>query len=179
LKGLFDMKLSFYMTLAASALMLSACSSPSSRTTADSIDRNQQEAITTNLAKTVPIPNITQGTTRRTIAMVLAAQDKALPTYSYHYNAMKGCYVPFAGVATTFGYPIPGATQMTNPLKAEYHSSTGYAVLANADPDGTFKPAAEAATYVLMRNPDNGNLEAQYSEPDLVTLTFKARNICQ
>ena len=41
-----------------------------------------------------------------------------------------------------------------------------------------FKPASATATFVLMMNPDNKQLEPQYSEPDLVTFTFKPGNIC-
>lgn len=160
------------MLAIAAAFTLAACHEPD---TADEIDQAKQEQITAEASKTVDLPNITQFTARRTMKMVYEGEDKAIPTYTYHYNTFRGCYVPFAGTAATFGYPVPGATQMTNPSKVYYTSLS----MPNADPDGLFKPSEENATYVLMKNPATGNLEPQYSEPDVVTFTFKPQNICQ
>jgi hypothetical protein len=119
-------------------------------------------------------PNIIHFTVRRIMKMVYEGQDRAVPTYSYHFNAFRNCYAPIAGIASTYGYPVPGATQMTNPMK--YSPTRG--LIPNPDPDGTFKPSSEDATYVMMKNPDTGALEPQYVEDHVDSFTFKPKNIC-
>lgn len=167
--------------LAVLLTFLVACDQKSSAPTADQIDQKKQERMDAEAARQVDLPNIVNFTARRTMKMLYEGMDKARPTYSYNYNPFKGCYVPFGGSGITFGYPLPYATQMTNPQKLvsnDRYNGAELITMNNADPDGLFKPASASATVVLMMNPDTKQLEPQYSEPDLVTFTFKPSNIC-
>ena len=151
--------------------MLSACQS-----TADDKDRVAQERITSAAVATVPLPTITRFGKRRTLKAVDEAEDKQIPTYSYHYNSFHSCYTPIFGDAHTFGYPVPGATQMTNPMKWV----SGGAVIPQADPDATFTPASEDATYIMHLNKVTGDNDVHYSEDkvDTTTTPVPAEYIC-
>jgi hypothetical protein len=141
--------------------------------TADQKDQNSQEDITSEAVRQVPLPTITHFAARRTLKAAYEAEDKQLPTYSYHFSPYHNCYVPLAGDAHTYGYPIPGATQMTNPSKIvrAFNLSSYFEVLPQADPDTTFKPASEDATLTMQLNPTTGQNDVTYSEPQVVTKT--------
>jgi hypothetical protein len=122
------------------------------------------------------LPTITHFATRRTLKAAYEAQDQQIPTYSYHFSQMHNCYVPLGGDEHTFGYPVPGATQMTNPQKAvdicrDISGHYCYELMSQADPDTTFKPASEDATWLMQLNPTTGKNEVSYSEPQVFTKT--------
>ena len=89
---------------------------------------------------------------------------------------MMGC---FTFVGDTIGYPIPYATQYTNPQKLEYSSINGhyqYRVLPQADPNALFSPGSADATWSLMKDPAGKALGPIYSEPKLFASPFKMRD---
>jgi hypothetical protein len=73
----------------------------------------------------------------------------------------------------TIGYPLPYATQYTNPQKIERPYSGVYVTLPQADPNGLFSPASAEGTWVLMKNPNGKDVTPVYVEPRVVTSTFK------
>lgn len=80
-------------------------------------------------------------------------------------------------MGTIYGYPIPYATQYTNPGTYVYGGG-GAAIMPQADPNGLFKPAATAGTWVLMMDPITHHLAPQYLEDNVEAFTFKQENIC-
>ena len=159
-------------SIIALAAFLSLTGCKADQPSADQKDSAQQETIADEAVRQVPLPTITNFAARRTLKAAYEAEDKQVPTYSYHFSAYHNCYVPLGGDAHTFGYPIPGATQMTNPQVIGYaRSQAVVATLPQADPDTTFKPASENATIMLQLNKVTGHTDVTYSEPDVFTRT--------
>jgi len=133
----------------------------------DEKDREAQNATLLQIQAKVPLPTIVNGSARQIMKQVYEGEDQLIPTFTYHLNTFKSCYMPFHGDPHTFGYPVPGATQMTNPQKASQQQYS----MPQADPDGLFKPSSENATYILRFDSRINKTAPQYSEPDVVTFT--------
>jgi hypothetical protein len=160
--------------VALTSLLLAGCDKPSPTAIADKEEQTQTEDITAQGAAQVPLPTITNFATKRTLKMAYEAQDKQVPTYTYHFSQMHNCYVPMGGDEHTFGYPVPFATQMTNPQKFVKRDCGQYfcdQTTAQADPDTTFKPASADATLIVQLNPATSKNEVTYSEPKVFTRT--------
>jgi hypothetical protein len=75
-------------------------------------------------------------------------------------------------IGKTIGYPIPYATQYTNPQQALNPNYSSSAVIAQADPNGLFSPTAAAGTWLMLIDP-KGKPVPGYYEPDVVCLPYK------
>ncbi len=125
------------------------------------------------------IPNFRE---RKLAKLILELRDQeGLVTYTYMENlqpaVVKG-KTALGGKLTymgeSIGYPLPYATQYTNPQKIERQGANyGYAILPQADPNGLFSPSSAEATWVLMKDPSGNEVTPVYTEPKLVTSTFK------
>jgi len=148
--------------------------------TADQVEQKKQETLLQEASSQVDLPNITQFQEKRTMKMVEELADKAIPTYLYHFNPFKSCYY-FIGAS--FGYPIPYATQYTNPQKLVsnhgYNGSWALIPITNADPNGLFKPASADGTWILMANPVTKTLEPQYIEDKVDAFTSRRTDECK
>lgn len=77
-------------------------------------------------------------------------------------------YTPFLNtqeniiIKYKIGFGLPYGTEYTNPEKAEYHSSGGYAVTPQADPNGLFKAQGVQATWICMIDPVTGDRRHSY-----------------
>jgi len=162
--------------LAAAALLgFADASSCSQAQSADDQATQEQSVMEQQALDQVGLPNIVNFREKRTLKLVEELADQAIPTYSYVFNPFQGCFV-FIG--PTFGYPIPYATQYTNPMKTREGETTGeFVAVPQADPNGLFKPSSAAGTWVLMRD-NTGNLSPQYIEDNVDTFTFKLPNDC-
>ena len=67
---------------------------------------------------------------------------------------------------------MPCAMQFTNPMKVDRNSST-YLAIPQADPDGLFSPSSAEGSWVMMLDPEKKRAMPVYTEPRVVTLTFK------
>ena len=152
--------------------------------TADQVETHNQEAMEIQSNSQIGLPNIVNFREKRTLKLVEELADQAVPTYSYVFNAFQGCFVY---VGPTFGYPIPYATQYTSPSKLvdgddTDASTTNFAdhptAVPQADPNGLFKPAEAAGTWILMRDPASGNLTPQYIEDNVDTFTYRVSAEC-
>lgn len=65
------------------------------------------------------------------------------------------------------GYPIPYSTEVTNPQMIDWNGGSGYGVVSQMDPFGTYPSQSTAATWILCVEPD-GSLQLQYSEPQVL-----------
>lgn len=148
----------------------------------DDIQKQQSEVLLREATAQVGMPAIKNFRERKILKDIIELRDQeGLVTYTYLEN-MNPTVVPgktaLGGKLTylgeSIGYAISAATQFTNPQKIEdqlYHG--GYAILPQADPNGLFSPSSAEGSWVLMRNPETGEVEPQYTEPRVAVFTYK------
>lgn len=98
----------------------------------------------------VGMPRVTNFAKKRTLKMAIENQDQMIPTATYVWSQLTG---KLFKICDSVGYPIPAATQYTNPQMVDSYG--GHAVtLPQADPDGTYSPTSADATLVSCVGPD-------------------------
>jgi hypothetical protein len=118
------------------------------------------------------MPAITNGTMKKQLKMIIEECDKQnLICYAYIIPEMTGRPV-FLGKC--MGYGIPYATQYTNPEKTVDGKMSGeFTTIAQADPDGLFKPASADGTWLLLIDPATNEPHPVFCEPKLLVTPFK------
>lgn len=158
-------------------LGLAACNDPP-KPSADQIEQRKQETMLSEATSQVDLPSITNFQEKRNLKLVEELADRKVPTYAYLFNPYQGCFV-FLGAS--YGYPVPYATQYTNPQKMisnhAFHEAN--VPIANADPNGLFKPTTADGTWVMMVNPTTKALEPQYIEDRVEDFTFRVPYECK
>jgi hypothetical protein len=149
------------LTLAAVSLLLTACD-PSS----DALQSVEQERILKEGTAQTGMPRIRNFRERRLAREILEMRDQGLTTYTYLFSEMTGRLRFFCN---SIGYPLPAATQYTNPQR--YSTRSGVA-LPQAEPNGLFSASSAEASYVICISP-TGKPVPIYSEPRLITSPFK------
>jgi hypothetical protein len=139
---------------------------------ADEQQRQAQEQINQQSNAVVGMPNISNFFEKETLKQIYELRDQAnLVTYSYIYSVYTG---KFTFIGQTIGYPIPYATQFTNPerpLNPNYMDST---VIKQADPNGLFSPDSAMATWVLLKEPaPSTRVTPFYCEENIETFQAK------
>jgi hypothetical protein len=121
-------------------------------------------------ANNQPVPSFTWSLTRAELIQIYVAKNSAVATYSLVYNQYKGI-IQFQ--CPSYGYPIPGGTELTAPEAPYVNSSGGISdfVIPQAEPDGTFSPSNSAGTYIICRN-DDGSAYPVYVEDNVLTFPF-------
>jgi len=139
--------------------------------TSDDIQRQQQEEMVKEATAQTGMPAIKNFRERKIMKDILELRDQeGLITYTYLIAEQTG-KLRFLG--QTIGYPIPYATQYTNPQKSEWSERRGTVVLPQADPNALFSPASAEGTWVLMYNPETEKASPVYCEPRVLCLPFK------
>lgn len=133
----------------------------------DTRQRDQQELILSEATRQIGMPAIPNFREKKIMRMILEMRDQAnLITYTYVYIPMIG---KFRFIGETVGYPIPYATQFTNPQKLQHVPSGGYTTLPQADPNAMFSPASADGTWVLMKLPGGDDVDVVYMEEKINT----------
>jgi len=160
--------LSYFVVMFSVVFMLTSCDgTPSS----DEVQRDQQEKILAEGTASIGMPSIKNFREKKLYKDIIERRDQnGLVTYTYVYSEMQGKYT-FIG--ESIGYGIPAATQFTSPSKVEYHSSTGYAVVPQADPNGLFSPASAEGTWIVIYDPIAKEALPQYIESRISVFTYK------
>ena len=149
------------------ALLLVACDgTPSS----DEVQQDQQEKILKEGTAQTGMPSITTFRERRMMKEILEKRDQAsFTTYTYLDPTFTGRLM---FLCNSIGYPIPYATQYTNPQKIGWYNGHSW-TLPQADPNGLFSPSAADGTWIVCQNPAKpSETGAVYSEPKLITSPF-------
>lgn len=174
------MKFQTFLSVVGLAAVFMICSADSCNAppTADSIQHDQQETILKEATREVGMPNITNFRERRLMkAIIEMRDDPKLITYTYYFNTMTGKIGDL--VCQSIGYPLPGATQFTNPSAVIHVNNQGGGwlneILPQADPNGLFSPAAEDATWVMCKDPNSDNVAPMYVEPQVITSQWKLK----
>lgn len=139
---------------------------------ADRIQRQQQEQLMAESTSAVPLPAIKNFREKRLLKDIFELRDQAgLTTYTYVWNELAGRLVFFCD---SIGYPVPYATQYTNPQKTIEGRTTGeFTAIPQADPNGLFSPAAAEGTWVMCKDPHGDAVRPVYVEPRVVVSPFK------
>ena len=136
----------------------------------DKVQQQQQEKILAEGTAQVGMPNIMTFRERRMLKTILELRDQeGFLTYCYLFNEMTGKLVY---IGQTIGYPIPYATQFTNPQKLEHAFDAHYYTLPQADPNGLFSPSSAEGTWVLMKDPNGDKTLPVYIEPRVFCSPF-------
>ena len=134
---------------------------------------NRQERATKKMAleaeKVVGMPDITNWTERKFAKDILELRDEAIATYTYIVD-MHG---KFHFVGESIGYGLPYSVQFTNPMRYEINGAT----LPQPDPNGLFMPDGLSATWILLKDPDSGEVRPVYVEPQIFVSPFRLRHL--
>lgn len=135
-------------------------------------ESQQQELLNAQAVSSVGMPAIKNFREKRIMKDIIEMRDQGdLITYGYIVAEMSGKLIY---IGEGIGYPIPAATQFTNPMRVqEWRSQVGYAILPQADPNGTYTPESAEGTYWMMKDPRSGNVKPVYFEPRLVVSPFR------
>jgi hypothetical protein len=145
--------------------------------TSDQIQKEQQEKILQEGTRQIGMPAIVNFQEKQTLKWIFELRDNnKILNYAYVFSEVTG---KFSYVGKCIGFPIPYATQYTNPQKAERLYAQGYVTIPQADPNGLFSPASAEGTWVLLVNPKTGNPCPMYIEPKVTVVPFPLPdNIC-
>lgn len=137
----------------------------------DTVQREQQERILQEGTSSVGMPAITNFREKRLMKQILEQRDQSsFITHTYLFSEVTGKLTPFCD---SIGYPIPYATQYTNPLKPVYTSgASGIATIAQADPNGLFSPGSADGTWVMCKDPHGTDVKPVYVEPKVVASPY-------
>ena len=162
-------KLLFAFTV---SLILFFCFTSESCNTPTSAEKEHQaqEQILNDIQSSVGMPAIKNFREKRLLKMIFELRDQSTyVTYSYLFSNYSGKYIY---IGQTIGYPIPYATQYTNPQQMVGRYTSAVTTIGQADPNGLFSPASAAGTWVMVVNPQ-GKAVPAYFEPDVVCLPYK------
>lgn len=135
----------------------------------DTKQRDQQEKILAEGTAQLGMPAIKNFREKRILKMIIELRDQEkLIMYTYIVAEMSGQLVY---IGKSMGYPIPAATQYTNPQKVQYQSFS----IPQADPNGLFSPASAEGTWVMMIDPSTGDPKVVYIEPRVIVSPFPLR----
>lgn len=154
--------------LAALLAASSQQSSCSDQNKGDIVQRQQQNQLEDERSSQVGFPAIVNFAEARELKQIFEMRDQQIRTYSYTLVQMLGKYIY---LGQTVGFPLPYATQFTNPMKPYWPSESNSAVVPQADPNGLYSPAAADATWILLLGPDN-KVKPAYVEEKVECFTY-------
>lgn len=162
-------KLSFAAPLMALVLFccmgVDDCDSPHS---SDTVQQAQQERILAEGTSAVGMPAIKNFREKRELKDIIEMRDQeGLVTYSYTFSEQTGKFYFFCN---SIGYPLPYATQYTNPQKISVERTQYGITIPQADPNGLFSPASADGTWVLCTH--GKKAAVVYVEPKVTTSPF-------
>ena len=139
--------------------------------TADQVDQRRQEYILKEGVREIGMPAIKNFQEKKTLKWILELRDDAkILNYAYVFSEVSG---KFTFIGKCIGYPLPYATQYTNPQKTVDGRFQGeFTIIPQADPNGLFSPASAEGTWVLLVNPKNGEAKPMYIEPKVTVVPF-------
>lgn len=125
------------------------------------IEQRQQNLQMEQFLRNQPVPTITWSLERHMLIKIYEARQKATTTFSVVQSEFTGKVL---WSCPSIGFPLPYATQLTNPLQAvNYGSSIGVAVVSQQEPNGTFSPPQADASWVPCVD-EKGRITPVYEE---------------
>lgn len=132
------------------------------------IESQQQEANQLALVENQPVPNLGGYSFERDVVIkTYLARNSTIATYTYTMTEIDGKIIE---ICASIGYPIPYATQLTNPV--------GYNGRGNPEPNGLYSPDSAEGTIVNCVNPD-GTITPTYWEPRVFAMPYRIKSAVQ
>lgn len=129
------------------------------------VEAARQEKIMVQANAQVGMPNIVRFQEKKTMKTIMELRDQAdVINNAYLQSQLSGKLIY---IGKCLGFPLPYATQFTNPEMIGYISSYGVCSLPQADPNGLFMPSSAAGTWVMMINPKTNQPGVCYFEQDV------------
>jgi len=137
---------------------------------ADQKQADQQEKILQEGTAQTGMPAIKNFRERKLMKEIIELRDQSgVNTYTYLHSEQTN---KLTLVCESVGYPLPYATQYTNPSQIADHYQGSYAILPQADPNGLFTPSSAEGTWVMCKNPNGKDVKPVYVEPRVITSPF-------
>lgn len=171
-----NIKMKLFAVIAAIGMIgLTACGPlAESKPSASQIQEQRTKQQALRAEREVPPPAINNFREKRTLHLILEMRDQGLTTFTYTTN-LAGDLIH---VCDSIGYPIPYATQSTNPERIWMESN--YKGVGNSsyddvggtipmeEPNGLFIPSSATATYAICASDEfEDGFYALYSEDNL------------
>lgn len=164
--------------LALLAVVLGACA-PSSGAVNNELEHQQQDAGLKAIIQNQPIPDLGgYSFPRQVVIETYIALNKPTATWSYIMSINTG---ELTELCPSYGYPIPGGTELSNPQQITYARDTNgnvsstWNVIANPEPNGLYPPSTSAGTLVNCVNND-GSVSPVYVEPYVVAFPYRVNS---
>lgn len=156
------------------ALLLCTASScdNNSQPTGQQSENAQQQADTSSLEQSQPIPHFNWSQIRQTLidAETISANSTQTTSFFFQQGAPDPVYS-----CPSIGMPVANTAQLSNPdqVLPDPNQSYGSVVTAQEDPNGIYAPAASEGTYVICVN-SSGQDYLDYWEGNVLTVTGAA-----
>jgi hypothetical protein len=138
------------------------------------VEKQRQETLQRESNMTVGMPAVHNFREKKLLKDIIELRDQnGLVTYTYIVAEMTGKLV-FLGESV--GYGIPYATQFTNPQQTIPYGQ-GATTIAQADPNGLYSPATAEGTWVLLKDPNGGDVKPVYVEPRVIVSPFRLQTV--
>ena len=139
--------------------------------TADQKITDAQAQAAGNMLQQTGMPTIVNFTEWKEMKRIYEEKDANKPTYTYTQD-MNG---KLWHICNSFGYPVPGGTEMTNPQKWVRDIGVDHQ-MPQSEPNQLFPPSSAEGTMVFCINPITGTTDVVYVEPKVITLPWKISN---
>lgn len=146
----------------------SSCSGNVAQTTAAQMEQRQQNYQYEQIIRNQPPPSFDYSPERQMLIRMYIARQQHVATYSYVQSEYSGKVL---WSCPSIGYPVPYATQLTNPDQVQWRGyDTHYtsAVIPQQEPNGLFPPSSAEGTWVPCVNA-KGELTPVYEERRVTT----------
>lgn len=163
--------------LALLAVVLGACT-PSTGAVNNQLEHQQQDAGLKAIIQNQPIPDLGgYSFPRQVVIETYIALNKPTATWTYIMDIAGG---QLTELCPSYGYPIPGGTELSNPQQITYNRTTDgvtsdWGVIANPEPNGLYPPNTSAGTLVNCVNKD-GTVSPVYVEPYVVAFPYRVNS---
>lgn len=132
----------------------------------------QQDLGQASLLNNQPVPDLGGYSFERDIVIkTYLARNRTIATYTYTMTEIDAKIIE---ICASIGYPIPYATQLTNPQRTAYPGYRDSAVVGNPEPNGLYSPDSAEGTLVNCVNPD-GSVTPTYWEPRVFAFPYRIR----
>lgn len=139
------------------------------------VEAQKTEQIMKDMAASVGMPSITNYQEKRWAKMIFELRDKSdLVTYAYIVDMNGNLHF----IGKCIGYGLPYSVQYTAPQKiASQGHNYGYAILPQADPNGLYMPDGLSATWLMMEDPETGEIKPVYIEQEIMVSPFRLSTV--
>ena len=149
------------------------CDDQAAQPSAAQAEQQAQDRQMGQFLRNQPVPSIEWSLERHMLIQLYAARQRATTTFSVVQSAYTGKVL---WSCPSIGFPLPYATQLTNPLQALWKSGGGSAwswtsaVVAQQQPNGLFTPSQSDATWVPCVD-EKGRITPVYEEKKVTVFT--------